>query len=508
MKTILLFGAGKSASVLINYLIKESEENGWKFIVADADKAQILLKTNHSSFAEAVQLDINNEQERSILIQRAHVVISMMPPALHFLVAKDCVEYRKHLLTASYLDPQIKSLRDEINDRKLFFLCEMGLDPGIDHMSAMQLLDEIKAEGGVVNSFKSHCGGLVAPESDDNPWHYKVSWNPRNIVLAGKGGAVYKSNGNLVEEKYEELFDAGRQVATGNAEVPLLSYYPNRNSMPYIDLYKLHDAATFIRTTLRYPDFMHGWKNLIDLKLTDETPAYQTDGRTLQDVFREHLEKNGFRAWLQQNLTDRFSDTKVLLENLMNIMEAEENAKASGEAITENFMLVNEAGDLQNVEVNAVKNNAASEMANKMFEANMIVKQLFFLGLDDDETMINKGFCSPSDVLQFALEKKLVLLPGDKDMIVMLHEIEYTTNKKNKSVHSLLIVKGEDHIHTAMARTVGLPLGITAKLILNGELNMTGLHIPVSKEIYEPVLNELKKYGIVFTDTRKVKMDI
>lgn len=505
MKTILLFGAGKSASVLINYLIKESEENGWKFIIADADKAQILSKTNNSPFAEAVQLNINDEYERSKLVQRAHVVISMMPPTLHFLVAKDCVEYRKHLLTASYLDPQIKSLQDEINHRKLFFLCEMGLDPGIDHMSAMHLLDEIKAEGGVVNSFKSHCGGLVAPESDDNPWHYKVSWNPRNIVLAGKAGAIYKRNGNLVEEKYEELFDADRQVATGNEEVPLLSYYPNRNSMPYTDLYKLHGAATFIRTTLRYPDFMHGWKNLIDLKLTDETPQYQTDGRTLQDVFREHLEKNGFGDWLKQNLTDNYSETKVLLENLMNIVEAEEKAKASGEAIPEKFMLVNEAGDLQNVEVDALKNNAAAEMANKMHEANLIMKQLFFLGLDDDETIINKGFCSPADVLQFALEKKLALLPGDMDMIVMLHEIEYTTSQKNKSVHSLLIVKGEDHIHTAMAKTVGLPLGITAKLILNGELKMTGLHIPVSKEIYEPVLNELKKYGIVFTDTRKQK---
>ena len=154
LKTILLFGAGKSASVLINYLIKESEEHGWKFIIADADRNQILSKTNNSPFAEAVQLDINNDDERSKLIERAHVVISMMPPSLHFLVAKDCVEYRKHLLTASYLDPQIKSLQDEINHRKLFFLCEMGLDPGIDHMSAMQLFDEIRSEGGVVNSFK------------------------------------------------------------------------------------------------------------------------------------------------------------------------------------------------------------------------------------------------------------------------------------------------------------------------------------------------------------------
>lgn len=502
LKTILLFGAGKSASVLIDYLIKESGENGWKFIIADADKNLILSKTNNSPFAEAVELDITNDDKRSKLIDRSHVVISMMPPSLHFLIAKDCVEYRKHLLTASYLDPQIKSLQDEINHRKLFFLCEMGLDPGIDHMSAMQLFDEIKAEGGTVTSFKSHCGGLVAPESDNNPWHYKISWNPRNVVLAGKAGAVYKMDGNKVEENYDALFNAERRVTTGDEEVPELSFYPNRDSMPYIDLYKLHHADTFVRTTLRYADFMHGWKNIIELKLTDETVQYQTDGKTLQEVFREHLEKNGFGEWLEQNLTDKLAETKSLLENLMKIMEAEEKAAESGESIPENFMIVNESGDLKNIEVDAIKTNAAATMASRMHEANLIMKQLFFLGLDDNETIVNKGLCSAADILQFALEKKLALLPGDKDMIVMLHEIDYTVEQQKKSIHSSLVVKGADHIHTAMAKTVGLPLGITAKLILNGELKMTGLHIPVSKEIYEPVLKELEKHGIKFHETR------
>ena len=505
MKTILLFGAGKSASVLIDYLTKEAEINGWKFIVADAELKTILEKTNNSQFAEAVQLDINNEKERAALIQRAHVVISMMPPTLHFLVAKDCVEYRKHLLTASYLDGQIKSLQDEINHRKLFFLCEMGLDPGIDHMSAMQLLDRIKAKSGVVNTFKSHCGGLVAPESDNNPWHYKISWNPRNVVLAGKAGAIYKLDGKEVEEQYEDLFDARRQVATGNEEVQLLGYYPNRNSLPYIDLYKLQQAETFVRTTLRYPDFMHGWKNIIELRLTDETPVYQTDGKTLQEVFREHLEKNGFGEWLEQNLSARLAETKHLLENLMNIAEAEEKAAETGEAIPNSFMLVNESGDLKDIDVEKIKNNAATEMAAKMHEANLIMKQLFFLGLDDNETIINKGLCSAADVLQFALEKKLALVPGDKDLIVMLHEIEYSIANENHAVASSLFVKGDDHIHTAMAKTVGLPLGIAAKLILNGTLNITGLHIPIIKEIYEPVLDELKKFGICFIE-KEVKI--
>ena len=156
MKTILLLGAGKSATVLIDYLLKEAVENKWKFIIADANKEQILLKTNNSSFAEVVQLDITNDRKREKIIQKAHVVISMMPPALHFLVAKDCVEYRKHLLTASYLDTNIRSLREEIAQRKLLFLCEAGLDPGIDHMSAMKIIDAIKKKGGTVTSFKSH----------------------------------------------------------------------------------------------------------------------------------------------------------------------------------------------------------------------------------------------------------------------------------------------------------------------------------------------------------------
>ncbi|MBS1741476.1 MAG: saccharopine dehydrogenase NADP-binding domain-containing protein [Bacteroidetes bacterium] len=503
MNTILLFGAGKSASVLIDFLVKESQQNNWKFIIADADKKQVLAKTNNSPFAEAVALNILDDENRRTLVQRADIVISMMPPSLHILIAKDCVEFGKHLLTASYLDAQIKGLEKEVKDKGLFFLCEMGLDPGIDHMSAMQLFDEIKAEGGEVTSFKSHCGGLVAPESDNNPWHYKISWNPRNVVLAGKAGAVYKFNNEMVKEDYEVLFDADRKVATGNDEVPVLSFYPNRDSMPYIDLYQLHHAETFVRTTLRYPDFMHGWKNIIELKLTDETVQYQTDGKTLQDVFREHLEKNGFGEWLEHNLSNKLAETKALLENLVKIMEAEEKATESGEALPDNFMVVSETGDLKNIEVDEIKTNAAAAMAEKMHEANLIMKQLFFLGLNDNETLVNKGLCSAADILQFALEKKLVLEPGDKDMIVMLHEIEYTTGGSKKSIHSSLIVKGEDHIHTAMAKTVGLPLGITAKLMLQGKLNLTGLHIPVIKEIYEPVLEALKKHDVIFYETRR-----
>ena len=445
-------------------------------------------------------MDITNEVAREKLIQRAHVVISMMPPHLHFLVAKDCVEYRKHLLTASYLDTQIKSLKDEINNRKLFFLCEMGLDPGIDHMSAMHLLNRIKAEGGDVVSFRSHCGGLVAPESDDNPWHYKISWNPRNVVLAGKAGAVYKENDVTVIEKYEDLFKGERLINTHNDEIGYLSYYPNRNSLPYMELYNLQDVKTFVRTTLRYPEFMYGWQNVIELKLTDETPSFESNGETLQSFFKQHMEKHGFSDWVNEKLTASFAETKKMLEDMMKLMEAEEEAIDAGVEVPENFMVVDETGDLKDIDIDAVKNNAAGAMAAKVHLANLTLKQLFFLGMDDDTTQINKGLCSPADVLQLALETKLALQPADKDMVVMVHEIDYIKDGVLKTITSSLVVKGKDSLHTAMAKTVGLPLGIAAKLILTDVINLRGLHIPISEAIYKPVLEELEKQGIIFIE--------
>ncbi|MDB5278627.1 MAG: saccharopine dehydrogenase [Ferruginibacter sp.] len=421
LKTILLLGAGKSATVLISYLLKEAEANNWKFIIADASKEQILSKTNHSRFAEAVQLDITNDRQREIIIQRAHVVISMMPPALHFLVAKDCVEYRKHLLTASYLDNNIKSLRDEIAQRKLLFICEAGLDPGIDHMSAMKLMDEIKTEGGIITSFKSHCGGLVAPESDDNPWHYKISWNPRNVVLAGKAGAEYKLDNTIRHKSYEELFEDCPCVNIDG--IGPLAFYPNRDSLSYIPLYKLSTVATFMRTTLRHPSFCTGWDAIVKANLANADIAINTNDLS-------------FAKW---------SSAVIPFVNEQNRMMLE------------------------------------------------------YLGLFD-ETPIPGTARTSADVLQYLLETRLTMQPHDKDMIVMLHEIEYVVAYKTIKMQSSLIVKGEDSLHTAMAKTVGLPLGIAAKLILSGALQLTGLYIPNIKEIYEPLLLELELNGIKFNE--------
>jgi saccharopine dehydrogenase-like NADP-dependent oxidoreductase len=431
VQTILLFGAGKSATVLIDYLIAEAPANDWWVVVADASREQVLAKTNGADRTEAVQLDIQQAEERNRLVQRADLVISLMPPALHHLVAQDCIAFGKHLLTASYVDAVLKELAPEIAAKGLLFLCEMGLDPGIDHLSAMQLIDGIRDEGGNITSFKSHCGGLVAPESDDNPWHYKISWNPRNVVMAGKAGAVYKENGQTVSLSYQQLF-SGLQTCFINTELGSLGYYPNRDSLSYIPLYGLEDAHTFLRTTLRYPGFLTGWQQIVALGLTDETASFESTGKTLQDFYQQHFAQAGFR-----------------------LSDADEGVR----------------------------------------------QQLLFLGADDANTLINKGLCSTADVLQLSLEHKLALGPTDKDMIVMKHEIEFEKEGRSFITNSVMVAKGTDSLRTAMAKTVGLPLGIAAKLILNGTIGARGLLIPISKEIYSAVLPELAKHGIGFRET-------
>jgi saccharopine dehydrogenase-like NADP-dependent oxidoreductase len=500
MKQVLLFGAGKSATVLIDYLLSNARTEQWKLVVVDTNLQLALDKIKGSSAGKAVSFDVTDTDKRQEYIQQSDLVISMLPPSLHREVAKDCIQFSKHLLTASYVDEELQSLHKQISEKNLLFLCEMGLDPGIDHMSAMKIIDDIRNKGGEITSFRSHCGGLVAPESDDNPWHYKISWNPRNIVLAGKAGAHYRYNGEEKRIAYEELFANENMV-----EVPgigYLSWYPNRDSLSYTSLYGLQDVPTFVRTTLRHPDFMYGWKNVIDLRLTDETLQYDTDGKSLGEVFKEHMDKNGFGDWLQKKLSERFSKTKDMLQNLMKLMEFEDEAEVEGEALPASFMAADNSGNIEEIELDDVKNRGAAYLANTMHEANLTLKQLFYLGLDDMETKINKGKSSPADLLQFALEKKLVLGTDDKDMIVMLHEIQSAVGDQHSSVRSSLVVKGENSLHTAMAKTVGLPLGIATKLILNGQIKMRGLHIPTSKEIYEPVLKELEEYGISFVEER------
>ena len=430
MKCIVLFGAGKSASVLIDYLKIISAQYNWQVFIADASFDMAAQKTGDHPNVKPVQLDVYNNDQRASLIQKADVVISLLPPSLHILVAKDCLRFTKHLLTASYVDEHIKVLENDIKKRGVLFLCEMGLDPGIDHMSAMQMIHRIQNAGGVISSFKSHCGGLVAPENDNNPWHYKISWNPRNIIIAGKEGAVYKENNENVSVTYEELFANNKTIS-----IPGLDnycFYPNRDSLRYEALYGLTAAHTFLRTTLRHPDFCSAWKHIIDLHFTEEGIFYDTDVLSFAQFFKGHLD-NYYSA------------------------------------------------------ANGFDNNT------------LFIKQLQYLGLHDD-TFINRGTISAAAILQYILEQKLSLQPHDKDMVVMLHQLEYSLQNNLKKENSCLIIKGNNNVQTAMAKTVGLPLGIAAKLLLENKLTETGLHIPIIPSIYEPVLKELAEWGIKFEE--------
>lgn len=437
MKTILLFGAGKSTTSLIEYLGRCSDENSWKLIVCDANLASAQSKIKNYSTAQAISIDINDEEKRGSLISKADVVISMLPHDLHFLVAKDCVHFSKNLLTASYIDEKIETLRNEIEKKKILFLGEMGLDPGIDHMSAMRMIHKIKNEGGKITSFKSHCGGLVSPESDDNPWHYKITWNPMNVVMAGNAGAIFLQDNQTIEISYQDIFKNEKNIVDIPTLFPL-SWYANRDSLNYLNTYQLHGVQTFIRTTLRYPSYCTGWNKIVNMGFTNNS-----DNKKIKDC-------KTFADWFQLKQNEFFSKEKIVLDG--------------------------------------------KDYFNEEF-----TEQIDYLGMRENEQIPLKNPDSAS-ILLYLLEKNLVMKPTDKDMIVMLHEIEYVINNESKVVRSCLVVKGEDRAHTAMAKTVGLPLGIAAKLILQNKINLTGIHIPVISEIYEPVLNELELKGIKFNE--------
>lgn len=441
MKTVLVFGAGKSATVLVDYLLKNAELFNWQLLLVDADLALASSKLGHSTRGKAYSFDVLDSQQRTSFIEKSDLVISLLPPQLHIEVAKDCLLLGKNLLTASYINPAIRELESQIKAKRILFLCEMGLDPGIDHMSALSLLDTIREKGGHVTSFISHCGGLVAPESDNNPWHYKISWNPRNVVTAGREGAKFKQGGDTVVLNQQEIFSEVKRVSIEGAGE--FAWYPNRDSLSYISLYGLEQTKNFIRTTLRHPGYVKAWKNILELELTHDKPVYTLSHPNLKKAFDHHFSEAGKTAKVDQ-------------------LQSEDAGFA---------------------------------------------KQLQFLGVADEETILPFENFTPAQLLQFSLENKLLLAPQDKDMIVMLHEINYQLAGKSYEVKSSLVVKGTDAFHTAMAKTVGLPLGIMASLLLKEKIKLIGLKVPIEKEIYQPVLAALEAEGICFRDTEVLLAD-
>ncbi len=434
MATILVFGAGKSSSYLIKYLVDNAKEQGWLALVVDKFTQHLEERFKGNPYISYKNIDITLAKERETLIAASSLVISLLPPDLHIIIAQACIAFKKHLITASYVSENIKALNQAAKENNVLLMCEMGLDPGIDHMSAKQIIDELHSKGAIIKSFKSHCGGLVAPESDNNPWHYKISWNPRNVVLAGQAGAHYLLEGQEVHVPYKDMFKNSPKIVV---EDLALAYYPNRDSLSYKNLYELHHLNTLVRTTLRYPQFNKAWQYIIDLELTNEKDSFDTDKLT-------------YLNWLEQK---------------MNVVDATDYLKTLCGPDKESFTL------------------------------------LKFLLLDDAEKLIALNITNSATILQRLLEDKLMMAPLDKDMIVMQHEFEYELDATTCKLNSSLIVIGEDKTYTAMAKTVGLPMAILAKLIFNGTIkNLSGVHIPVAEEVYIPILKELDALGISFKE--------
>ncbi len=441
MRNILLFGAGKSASSLIKYLLDKSETENLHLTIADLNLELAQKKTNNHKNATAIALDIFNEEQRRKEIEKATIVISMMPAHLHIEIAKDCITYKKHLVTASYISPAMQDLHEEVKKNELIFMNEIGLDPGIDHMSAMKILDEVRAKGGKVILFESFCGGLVAPESDNNLWNYKFTWNPRNVVLAGQGGvAKFIQEGKYKYIPYTKLFRRTEFLDVEN--FGRFEAYANRDSLKYRSVYGLDDALTVYRGTMRRVGFSRAWDVLVQLGMTD-------DSYTIEDS-----ENMSYRDFTNSFLPYHPTDT---------------------------------------VEIKL-------RYIQKIEQDDIIWDKIVELDLFNAEKKIGLKNATPAQILEKILTEKWTLQPQDKDMIVMYHKIGYELNGEKKQIDSTMVCLGDDQTYTSMAKTVGLPVAIATLKILNKEITTFGVQMPILREVYEPILKELEDYGVHFKE--------
>lgn len=441
MKNILIVGAGRSASSLIKYLLDKSASENLHLTIGDLSLESAQKKTNNHPNATAIKLDLFDVEQRRTEIQKADIVVSMLPAAYHIELAKDCITYKKNLVTASYISPAMAELDEEVKKNGLIFMNECGLDPGIDHMSAMKVLDEIKAKGGKTILFESFCGGLVAPESDDNLWNYKFTWNPRNVVLAGQGGAAkFIQEGQYKYIPYNKVF---RRTEFMNVEgYGKFEGYANRDSLKYRKIYQLEDALTVFRGTIRRVGYSRAWNVFVELGLTDDT--YVID----------HSETMSYREFINLYLPYHPTDSvEVKLRLALNIDQDD--------------IVWDKLEELD------------------IFNANKII------GLKD---------ATPAQILEKILSDSWSLKQDDKDMIVMYHKIGYEINGETKQIDSTMVCLGDDQTYTAMAKTVGLPVAIATLKILKGIINTPGVQMPIEKDVYLPILKELEENGIIFNE--------
>ena len=440
MHNILLLGAGKSTAVLIDYLSQLCDGHNWQITVADRQTDHLADLEKSYSCIRLRTFDVLDPEGRVALIRESTLVISMLPARFHTLVAIDCLETGKDLVTASYLSKEVEELDSKARAKGVLILNEIGLDPGLDHLSAMKIIDQLKAQGADVTSFKSYTGGLVSPDDDDNIWHYKFTWNPRNVVLAGQGTALYVQQGIYKHIPYHRVFQNTEPIEV--AGLGKFEGYPNRDSLRYRGVYGLQDIPTMKRGTLRIPGFCKSWDKFVQMGMTEDTYQLENAGEC---SFRE------FTNTFMEFAPDKSVDLKF----------------------AETFDIEEESDEMEKFK---------------------------WLGIFSEEKLDMPG-STPAQVLQAILEKKWKLSPTDKDMIVMQHQFEYTLADKKYLLISNLVVKGDDIRQTAMAKTVGLPLGIAVKQILEGNIKMAGVHLPVSPEIYQPILAELASMGIIFHET-------
>lgn len=440
MKHILLLGAGRSASVLISYLLQQAAARNWTLTIGDISVDHLAPTLEAYPFANAIRFDVFKEQQRFSEVSQADLVISLLPAMFHIHVATECLKQEKNMITASYVSPEIKALHADAESKGLTFLMECGLDPGIDHMSAMHVIHHIKEKGGFITSFKSFTGGLIAPESDNNPWNYKITWNPRNVVVAGQGTAKYLENGAYKYIPYHRLFSSTETFKV--LEYGEFEGYANRDSISYREPYGLEKINTILRGTFRRKGFCEAWNALVQLGLTDDT---------------------------------------YKLENSQTMTYAE---------FTEAYLPVTLAGT-------SLAERVASYLGFSAESDTMY--RLNWLGLFSEEA-IGIENASPAQVIEKLLVNKWKLSPGDKDMIVMQHIFEYEFQGRKKRLTSSMVVLGEDEVRTAMAKTVGLPVGIAAKLILEGNITQKGVVIPTNADVYGPIMRELQEYGIHFIE--------
>lgn len=440
MQNILIIGAGKSSTALINYLLKHSIDEQWNITIAEKDLELATSKINDHSNAKAVPFDVFDDERLSKLVADHDLIISMLPASLHIHVARKCAEMHKHFLTASYLTEEIKALNGQFEQAGKLMIMEMGLDPGIDHMSAMKVLDQLKDKGYKLTAFETFTGGLVAEESvGDNPWKYKFTWNPRNVVLAGQGTCKFIQNGRYKYIPYQKLFR--RTEAIYIPDHGYFEGYANRDSLAYLDVYNLRGIDTLYRGTLRRPGYCAAWDVFVQLGATDDTYEMENvSGMTHRQFINSFLSYNPHDS------------VELKLAHYLNL-------------------------DLD----------------------NGIMFKLRWLGMFDDELVgLNKG--TPAQILEHILKKKWTLEPEDKDMIVMWHKFNFIANGKARQIESSMVAIGDDELNTAMSKTVGLPLAIAAKMILQGKIKLSGVHVPIRREIYEPVLQELTTTGLEFVE--------